>query len=120
MKTTVLASTLLIGFAITATSASANITTIETINVSDLSTATPGNETALPLLHNVKNKHSGGHRGGGNRGGRDRNNLASDGNIGNGTLRARIQHEQRYSTRKFGNGSSSSGPFTFFRRIFGN
>ncbi len=121
MKTIILASTLLLGFAAASTASTAHATTIDRIDVAELSFDLPEQTQSAPLLHAVKNKRGGGHRGGRDRGGRD--NLASDGNIGNGTLRARIQNEERYSARRLSSTRSrngSSGPFTFFRRIFGN
>lgn len=128
MKTAILASTLLLGFTVASTSASAEAIKIDSIDVADFSVAVPEQIDTTPLLQTVKGPkgHRGGHnRGGHNRGGRDRdrNNLASDGNIGNGTLRARIQNEDRHSSRRIastGNRSNGSGPLRFLRRIFGN
>ena len=122
MKTAIIASTLLLGFAAASTPSSANVITIDSLDVTELSVGIPERTETAPLLHDVKG-HKGKSRGGHNRGGRDRNrnNLASDGNIGNGTLRARIQHEQRYSNRSFAASKNGGfGPFGFFRRIFGN
>ena len=119
MKTTVLASALLLGFAAAGASLPANANTIDAIDVTELSFDFPEQTETAPILHTVK-KRGGGHRGGnrgGHRGGRDRNNLASDGNIGNGTLLSRRGYDKRYSNRKFGNGN---GPFTFLKSIFGN
>lgn len=118
MKTTILASTLLLGFAFAATPSSAGALTVGTINIADISVEFSEQAEPAQLLHTVKGRK--GKRRRNNR--RSRDNLASDGNIGNGTLRARIEYEEQlYSNRFSGKkNGASGGPLGFFQRLFGN
>ena len=119
MKTTILASTLLLGFAFAATPSTAGNITVEAISIAELSFDTSTQVEQSELLHTVKGRK--GKRRRNNRRNRSRDNLASDGNIGNGTLRARIEYEEnRYSNRYSSSRNSTFRPFGFFRRAFGN